>query len=447
MMLKHNYQSKIYIWSYIYVLIVLIFSRFINTYNLAIWGLYLVLALPFYAHLDKYAIICFIFSTLSDYFSGVGEGIMGLHSILIILAIINIFVERNAKLSIRGMLWPFLLIISFWLSFLHSPFHYINGAYSMTYVVIVSMVIMGTIRTDDDTLSDYLPVLSSFIIVYFLLVLVLDGNYSLSMLTIRQDINHNSFGRCLAQFSTIFAVKVLISEQKSKQYRIIWGITILLTLLTGSRNALFAEIATIVFVYIFVQKRKGNIITKVAKVFASISAALLIGNLFLPDVGLLAERYYISTLIATGGTNRTTIWSKLIPLLIKDYTWFGYGPGYYCSAQVVTSLVNRAYTNTHNIILEAWGQVGLIGLICFLGIVVKSTRNAVEYSKRNINLLFIIALLVDCFVNGIGEAMFAGTNLWIIIGLCYSFRYKSKDSVEEDYEYPNKLKKTISGYI
>ncbi len=413
----------------------MIFTRFVNTYSIAIWGLYLLLALPFYAHIDKYTMICFLFSTLSDYFSGVGEGVWGLHSILIILIVINIVAKRRGRLSIQGLLWPTLLIGSFWLSYYHSPFHYINGAYSMTYVVIISMFIMGFVTVKSDTLSNYLPVLTSIIVLYFLLVLIVNGNYTITMLSIRSDINHNAFGRCLAQFSTIFAVYYFTSEKRSVFYSTIWFLTVVLTLMTGSRNAFLAEFVSIIFVYAFVQKQKGNTLSKVMRGLIVLSILLLIANVILPDIGLIADRFNFSTLIATGGTNRTTIWKRLIPLILKEYTWFGYGPGYYCSAQIVSSLVNRAYTNSHNIIIEVWGELGLIGLVCFIGLLIKSMHRAYVDSQKNMCALFIIALLVDILINGIGEAMFAGTNLWIIVGLCYGLISDNNKHEESEYGY------------
>lgn len=411
-------NSRIYLWSIAYLLVVFFFSEIITIYGAYIWGVYLVLALPYYAHIDKYLMICFLLSTLSDYFSGVGEGIMGLYTILLILMVINVFLKKK-KFTIRGQLFPCLLIVCIWISFFNSPFNYINGAYSMSYVIFVCIMIMGLVNVENDTLSEFLPALTVIIILFFLVVLLVHGNLFGIMLSINPSINHNAFGRCLAQLSTILAVKIFSSNKKSIIYILPWIITILMTLMTGSRNAFLAEAVSIIFIYLIIQRQKNQRISKLVTTIIVVSIFLVIAYMVLPYMGVNLERYNFVELVESGGTNRTTIWKLLIPVLLSEYLLFGYGPGYYCSANIVSGLVNRAYTNTHNVFIEVWGELGIIGLMCFVGLVITSFYKVYSKLKNNTTVLYVIALYIDIFVNGLGEATFAGMNLWIVIALCY----------------------------
>ena len=77
-------------------------------------------------------------------------------------------------------------------------------------------------------------------------------------------------------------------------------------------------------------------------------------------------------------------------------------------------------------------------------ILVHSIHNCtVNFRKKELSL-FILAILIDLLINGIGEAMFAGTDLWIIIGLCYSMKTYKETNAEDSYEYSNSIEKQVS---
>lgn len=414
-------SKKIYLWSIAYLVLIFFFSEIFPSYGVAIWVLYLVLALPFYNHLDKYLMICFLLSTLSDYFSGVGEGIMGLFSVLLFLMIVNICMKKT-KFAVGGQMFPLLLIACIWISYLNSAFNYINGAYSMTYAIFVCIMIMGLVKVENDTLDTFLPIMTAIVVVYIFLVLLLRGYLFGIMISINPSINHNAFGRCLALLSTILAVKVFTSNVKELKFTVPWVLTIILTLMTGSRSAFLALALSVIFAYVVCQRQSKKKINKYVIAIIVVLVVVAVAYWILPYLGIDLERYNFVELAETGGTNRSTIWKLLIPLLLRNYLFFGYGPGYFCSASIVSSLVHRAYTNTHNIFMEVWGELGLVGLGCFVGMIYNSFREAYLKLDTNPNVLYVLALFVDIFVNGIGEATFAGMYLWIIIALCYSVR-------------------------
>ena len=142
----------------------------------------------------------------------------------------------------------------------------------------------------------------------------------------------------------------------------------------------------------------------------------MFSNIYYTCLGIDLNRYNYIELVQSGGTNRMTIWTKLVPVIIENYFFFGYGPGHYCSSIVVSRLVNRDYIHTHNLFIEAWGELGIVGLIAFLWIIIYSFKRIYKKIKIDNSNLIIFAIFIQLLINCIGEAHFCDIILWIIIG-------------------------------
>jgi|GEM_PF-3078976 len=427
MISKNRICSKcnfIYIWSLLFMITIYAFTLFTDYRGIIIYIIYSFMALPFYKHIDKFAVLCFLVATLSDFFAGADANVWSIYTIFLIVAFINIISRRKVS---RINIVPFLiLIVAIHLSYVHSQFFYLKGELALIYNIIVAVTVVMVVRFEDDTLKDYIPMFAAVITIMYVISIFSSGLFTGPAISVSTSINHNSFGRSIAQVAIILISKRLQSNGKSAFYTILCVVSVSLTLLSGSRNAFLALLVAAIFVYGYIQRNEGKAITGIIKICIFGTCSLLIINLFLPYSEFDFSRFNYIALVKNGGTNRVYLWTLLIPVIMKNYPWFGYGPSYYCSAQIIYPLVHRAYTNTHNTFLEAWGELGFVGLAPFSLIMISSLIKIFRKTENNINYLVILGLFIDVLVNGIGEAMFAGINLWILIGFCYSGILKKK---------------------
>lgn len=403
--------------SVVFLLAVIAFTTLTDYRGAIIYLIYLVIALPFYKHLDKFVILCFVISTLGDYFVGGNVDIYSVYSILIILIFIRMICNPHIKVV---NILPFIaLIIVAVISCNLSKFGYTNGVLTLAYKIGLAAIIAVTVEFEKDTVENYMPMMAGIMVLFYLFVIVNGGFFNNGFISVSEETNHNSLGKSIAQLAVILVYRLLIVEKKSVIYQVFGVLSFILTLASGSRNAVLALLATSIFIYGYRERNRGNKLSWLVKTGIVVVAVLTIASTIIPYTDFDLGRFDFIELVKSGGTNRVTIWIAVIPVIVQNYFWFGYGPGYYCSSQIVTSLVHRNYTHTHNIFVEAFGEVGVLGLATFVFILIKAIQNIRRRTKNDISQLVFLALLIDLIVNGIGEAMFYGINLWLVIGMCY----------------------------
>ena len=87
-----NIKSKRFmsLWSYVYILAILLISLFSQDFNIMLFVLYTIMAFPFIYSIEHYVVIVLMLSTISYYFTGAYEGVYSIYTILMILIIIRI---------------------------------------------------------------------------------------------------------------------------------------------------------------------------------------------------------------------------------------------------------------------------------------------------------------------------------------------------------------------
>ena len=407
-------------WSVIMVAVYFLMSVFVHDDSLFVYCLYFAMALPYYRRLDKLAVIYFLFSTLPDYFLGAYPNPISIYSIFALVAGLGMLLQRRRYTAKKIAMLFMVQIVTVFLSYLLSEFDYITGAFYVSYNILIALIVMGTVRFETETLRDFFPRMAGLIVALYLAVILATGRLVVDGLSIVENINHNGFGRSLAQLSVILAVKVFSKKGGQWGYKAVWALSVAMTLMTGSRNAFLALMIGCIFIYMYHQKRQRRTVNGMLILGFSISALLIAANLILPSMDFDLSRFNYVALIAGGGTNRVTIWMRLIPVIVQHYFWFGYGPGNYCTEQIVSPLVNRVFPHAHNTFLESWGQVGMIGLMVYVSIYWCAFRRIWLASRANVHCLVIFALMVALLVNGLGESMFTGLNLWFLLGICFA---------------------------
>lgn len=415
---KIKKKNLIYIWSVIYLIVIYTCTILFDSDFFLLYFLYFTLAIPFIKHIDKYALLCFVLSNIAYFFLGADEAVWSIYSILVILGFMNLIINRKInKINIIPFL---LLIVAVYFSYIFSDFEYITGAYAMIYNFVISIFLAFILNFNDDTLSDFLPMISTVQIVAFIFFVIMNGYFDGYGLSISQSVNHNSFGTAISILSIIIFVKVLISKNIVNFYFFIWIITLILLVLSGSRNALLGLVLSMIIIYIFIEKQNGKVITVFPKLILLFSFIFFILFMILPENGFSINRYDYISLISNGGSNRTTIWRELTPIIWEKYKWFGYGPSHFTSTQIMTPIVNRVYAHTHNTIFESWGELGFLGLIPFLWLLVSAYKSCIKLVKQSENNIFLMALFVLIMFIGLGESLFQNISLWLLISYILS---------------------------
>ncbi|MDY0278273.1 MAG: O-antigen ligase family protein, partial [Acholeplasma sp.] len=139
-------------------------------------------------------------------------------------------------------------------------------------------------------------------------------------------------------------------------------------------------------------------------------------NLFNLDISRLS----ISSIIDSGGTNRIFLWENVINNVINNKPFLGYGPGHPTSSELIFSLIHRTYSHTHNTLIEAFTELGLLGLLFFSIILINAFKSAYDKAKNNQNYYVVLGIFIGILINGIGESYFVSATQWIVIALAIS---------------------------
>ena len=357
----------IYVWSILFLTVVYFFSFVLESENLLVYAVYFVFALPYYRHIEKFALICYILSTIAFFFCGADESIWSLYTLFCFVVVIN-RVVTNSPIIARNIVPMVFMLIPVWISYNHSQFQYIQGAVLFTFNIVIGVFVALNVDFDRDqeTLEVFFPLIACYQALLYFVAAMMSETLTTYGATLVPGMNHNAFGISAAQIGTIIAVRFLLYESKHKNIEALFLLlSFVTTFVTGSRNAFLGLTVAIVATYIYKQKITGKVFSGAFKFILVIAIILIIALNVVPLLGFDISRYNYVDVISSGGSNRTYLWTLIIPLIINKYMIYGYGPSHFCSQQVVTPLVGRNYVHTHNLFIEAWGELGLLGLIPF----------------------------------------------------------------------------------
>ena len=236
-------------WSMFYLLMVYTFTLIFDKANIIIFGIYFICAIPFIYHLDKFACICFLLSTMSYFFLGADEAIWSLYTILAIMMIFKTLTKLKISLCFKSVVYFLWLIVAIIISYIYSEFGYSKGMYAMIYNIAIAILLTMTMKINKDTIISFLPKIAVFQLITYIVMLLINGYYDGYGFSISKNINHNTFGASVAILSVIILVKIVFFREKALIYKFIWGVSLILTIVAGSRDALLAMILTSVIIY------------------------------------------------------------------------------------------------------------------------------------------------------------------------------------------------------
>lgn len=426
--------SGIYILEIIYMLIIFGLTFTLGRVNGITFILLFVLAIPFVNHVERYIEICYVLSLIAYFFTGADEAIFSIYTILMFLLVANAFVKK--QFNFKNIVPIILLIIISVISFKHSSIKYLNGMTGIIYLLTLTIVIIVTYFPDDNNLLSRLPDISCITLTFFLFILVTIRYSTYGRYTLTADVNPNTFGMACAQLAIVLCDRLMSSTTRIKKRIYIFYVLLacLMILLSGSRSSLVALAFTVALILLI----KGWRERKVGKyVFIGLFASMVLIILFTVfldanTLGIDTSRMSVKAVIESGGTNRVYLWTKVLEYVRENCFWFGYGPGHPTSAQVILPLVHRNYSHTHNTLIEAYGELGIIGLIVFVYVLYSSLQCIVKKSKFNSRYYLLFGMLIGVLANGIGESYFVAAPLWLAVGVCYASDNKRKGKKMND---------------
>lgn len=423
-------QSKSFmdILSCLYVAMVLILSLIVSEFNIMLFILYLVLALPFINSIEHYFAVSLLLSTISYYFVGAYEGICSIYTILMLLIILKTIISyKNIEINRDSIIQITVIGALAFFSYTASPFNYLNGLFRLLYLLILSVVAGNFIRLRINIICEILPKIASVMIIGYVISVVINGSFIDGRLTIGNSVNTNTFGMSCAQLSCIMLISAFLNKHQMSYKLILCILIVSCAVLSGSRGALLAFFISSIFVIICYSKKRGCLKETMLNltVFGGLA---LCGILIIILSGLDTSRFSIDEIISSGGSRRTIIYESLFTYIIENDFWkIGYGPGHECSHQVIIATTGWDNVHSHNTFLESFGELGIIGFLmltnCIYFSISKINNICGMYKQAYIVLTMFICLLI----NGVVESYFCDAVLWLLMAVCRNdFIVKSK---------------------
>lgn len=234
--------------------------------------------------------------------------------------------------------------------------------------------------------------------------------------------SHNGFGGWLLSISPIFLCLSFSKEIKKFFQRmgfVIVGISLFICLLaTYSRGAWIGFLAAMVFILIF---HVTNKITSHRTLISLLAISCAIVIVFILPV-TMKERLASVMSREGSGLSRINAWQESLSI-IEDYPLFGAGLNTYSFIGPRYKMFEGGGIYPHNSLLQMTAEIGILGLICFVWIVVELFRSGIDAqkNKRDMLLLGILAgiagFLAQCFFDNNLYALQLSVLLWLMVGL------------------------------
>lgn len=242
-------------------------------------------------------------------------------------------------------------------------------------------------------------------------------------------------------YAILAQVLLLIKKRESRRHISLIFIAVLLIQIplilickaTGAILCLIISIAYVLYWYIIRQKKERLniglwfVVISVGFLFFSLSI-LAIMTPFLESIGKDATL-----------TGRTLLWKQFIATMQSTHTMTGFGYSMFWKDDVAVKLLHSKFTQgsgfnqlvagSHNMVLELWGDVGLIGLTAFFLMTLLAFRDTKHMD--NDTYLFCSANLLMIMVKGLTERVFAVANyqtvmMFIVVGFGFLSQAKKK---------------------
>ena len=121
-------------------------------------------------------------------------------------------------------------------------------------------------------------------------------------------------------------------------------------------------------------------------------------------------------------TGRTLVWQQILKVMCEDHTWTGYGFGMFWRDSNAYSLIRGAFdinsfngaslSGAHNMLLEWWLNIGLIGILGLFYLIFKGMRRYKDVTREA--YLFASGIIMFITIHGFSERAM-GTNDYVTL--------------------------------
>ena len=411
-----------YIYNTIFVIVIVTLSIANIKFNIFLFGAYLLMSLLYIKNIEAFLAVITLTSTISYFFIGADEAVFSLYTIFVVIELVRNFVIKDDTSIIlkKDLAWFFCIILLAFISFSQSPFNYSMGFLELSYIVLFSIFVLIVAKFNMQKYINHLEYLSYLMVILYGIILLFYGSVIEGRYTLANGINTNTFGMSCTQLGIIIYLTYLVKAKKNKLNlrMLFFFMDVCLVLLSGSRTSLFSLIASIFIIKFILAYIQGTLKYESIKYIVAFLVFTMFIVILVDNFGVDFSRYNYIELLQGGGTNRFTIYTTVLPYIIDNGFWkIGYGPGHECSRIVVTNLIGRAYTHTHNLYLEAFAELGICGFIVFITLLKNAIKNAYTNAKKSIVYFLPMGMLIGLMFNGMAEAYFCDIFLWILLAI------------------------------
>ncbi|MCL2062542.1 MAG: O-antigen ligase family protein [Firmicutes bacterium] len=213
---------------------------------------------------------------------------------------------------------------------------------------------------------------------------------------------------------TAFLTYAILNKQNTSLSVILLVLIFFIILMSGSRGGLFSNILVIAILLLASKKSKTIFyFIMVSAIVFVLYFMILPNNLF--------QRLSVESMISSGGSGRTAIWSNYMRIYFNADIFqmlFGFGRGnassVYLAAYGVEYVPHMSFIN---VLISG----GLIGLILFLFLLGRSLQLCVKYKQW-----FALSLLAGLIVAGLTLDMEVSRDFWLFISVVHILLLKKR---------------------
>lgn len=368
--------------------------------------------------------VYFVASLSTEWF-GLGTGISSgryLSIILIVSLIIELFASNKKRTSHNNII----LIILFIVYCLFSCLFSVTGNMGTFFVILQGLLILllFSIRRNDDVsqLTNVFFYTATIVLlgVYVTIFTIGITQFMFTRMGAIDEIetNSNRIAMMMAQIGAIFGYTFFRERFKVKGILslVLYFATVFVIFITGSRTGVIAVLAPLLIMFLIMQRVKARSII-ISGIVLGAALYFSIGYIEEQDFAVM-DRMSVQDVVESGGSDRAAAISVMWKHVFPSYPIFGVGLG-----GDNFNAVARNYGMDHpchNIVFDSLCQLGIIGFLLFLYVVLfyyRETYRCIAKDKVGLSILGLFLLLTATF-NGIGETVYLEKLFWNAVVIC-----------------------------
>lgn len=212
-------------------------------------------------------------------------------------------------------------------------------------------------------------------------------------------------------------ISLKIKDIKQYFYVIFGGLTILLIL---SRTAQLAVAIPILFYAIYTINTFKEKYSKA--MFLLLGIAIGVGGIV-----FFKKLFHIQFNMSDGGFTRLLIWKEFFNNVFDTHWIIGNGIGY--GATFISEVVGRTESNLHNVFLNVFFEIGIFGLISYIGFIFTFLREYIN--KRNFISILCILIIPVLFIIMMQYFGYDNDIIMVFILFLFVIKLSQKDEKNE----------------